>query len=221
MSLEDKYIERISEDWLWRERELRDIDRALTRSRREEMVVKSAILLTYSHWEGHFKASAEAALSYMEEGVRRKAFLWTDFKCDVRERLLFCCYRRASIAGQSRDTFIRYLNALSNARFSEIVTARPEIIMIDDNLNTARAEAICRNFGMNPSWFLLKKIIIDERILEHRNAIAHGSTKLRGGDFIDIHDESLLEGIRELREIIRLTKNAFSNCVSLREFLDL
>ena len=36
--------------------------------------VKSSILITYSHWEGHFKCCALELLGFIAEGIRRKIF---------------------------------------------------------------------------------------------------------------------------------------------------
>ena len=92
--------------------------------------------------------------------------------------------------------------------------------MIDDNLNTLRAEAICKNLGVGYDWFVTKKVIIDERLLEHRNAIAHGSQHLRSGDMLDLNDPLLLEALKEIRTLIRETRNRFENAITTRSFLN-
>jgi hypothetical protein len=73
----DSFYERISDDWLWREKELRDVDARLIRSK-TVIEIKSSILITYSHWEGHFKCCASELLGFISEGVNRKLFKWTD-----------------------------------------------------------------------------------------------------------------------------------------------
>ena len=158
-------------------------------------------------------------LNYIAEGVKRKIFNWTDVKEDIRLRLLFCNYRKASISAQKHETFLSYLNALSDRRFSDIVNAKSEIIMIDDNLNSSRAEAICRNLGVDCSWFLAKSVIIDQRLLDHRNCFAHGASRLRGGELVDYADSSLWECVDEVRALIRHTKDQFQNSINIRSFL--
>ncbi|MEE7545798.1 hypothetical protein HF319_00930 [Xanthomonas sp. Kuri4-1] len=168
--LGDNYLEKISQDWMWREKDLRSMD-ALLLKNRSNIAVKSGIVIVYSHWEGHFKHCAIQLLEFISEGIRRKVFKWTDLKSDVRQRILFCSYRKSSIATQKHETFISYLNALNDARYPNALSAIDEVIMVDDNLNSIRAEAICRNLGVDSSWFMLKKVIIDERLLEHRNTL--------------------------------------------------
>lgn len=216
--LSDAYYERISDDWLWREREMRELDARLLRAR-TALEVKSAILILYGHWEGHFKFCASELLGFMSEGVKRKMFKWTDFRPDVRLRILFCSYRRSSLSGQKQETFISHLNAINDGRYLSALTARDEVIMIDDNLSAARAEAICRNLGVDHRWCALKRIIIDERILEHRNAIAHGAKRLRSGDELDFLNNDLTDALVELRHLIRQAKDNFQNAITLKEFL--
>ena len=215
----DAFCERISADWLWRESELREMDARLLKSE-TEIEIKFGILLVYSHWEGHFKSCANELLKFISEGVRKKLFKWTDIRAEVRQRILFCSYRRSSIAGQTQETFIAYLNALHDVRYNDALKSIDEIIMIDDNLNAVRAEAICRNLGVDYAWCALKKIVIDERILAYRNAIAHGNRRLRSGDEMDLRNPDVIEGISEGRSLIREAKNRFENAIITREFLE-
>jgi hypothetical protein len=216
--LTEEYIERISHDWLWREKELREVDARLL-ERQNTFELKSGILLVYSHWEGHFKFSATELLKFISEGINRKIFKWTDVKSDVRFRILFCSFRKSNISGQTQETFMYYLNALSDARYADALKAKDEIVMIDDNLSSSRAEAICRNLGIDYSWCALKKTIIDERILEYRNAIAHGAQRLRSGDEVDLLNPDIFDAIGDARNLIRETKNRFQNAIEGREFL--
>lgn len=197
---------------------MRSIDALLLKANME-VSRKSAILIIYSHWEGHFKFCASQLLEFIGEGIRRKAFRWTEINTNIRQRMLFCGYRKSSLAGQSQDTFISYLNALQDDRYAKILAARDEIVMVDDNLNTSRAEAICRNLGVDHSWFILKKIIIDERLLDYRNTIAHGAKKLRSGDNLDLMTEEVISALDEVRSLIRETRNRFENAISQRSFL--
>ena len=91
--------------------------------------------------------------------------------------------------------------------------------MIDDNLNSTRAEAICRNLGVSNSWFSSKSIIIDQRLLDHRNCFAHGGKSLRGGGLVDFNDPHLWACIDEVRILIRETKDNFQNCINTKCFL--
>lgn len=216
--LSDSFCNRISDDWLWRESELRAVDARLLKAN-ATADVKSGILIVYSHWEGHFKTCASELLEFMAEGIKKKIFSWTDFQPEIRNRLLFCNYRKSSIYHQSHETFISYLDALNDKRYSDILRARDEIILIDDNLNTAKAEAICRNLGVDTSWFSLKKIILDERLVEYRNTIAHGARRLRSGDEMDLTRDSITTTLGEVRSLIRESRSRFQNAISSKDFL--
>jgi hypothetical protein len=111
------------------------------------------------------------------------------------------------------------LNALNDGRYADVLKGSDEIIMIDDNLNAMRAEAICRNLGVEHSWCALKKVVIDERILEYRNAIAHGARRLRSGDEMDLSGPDIIEAINETRLLMREAKNRFQNTINNRTFL--
>ncbi|MEQ8602126.1 MAG: MAE_28990/MAE_18760 family HEPN-like nuclease [Marivibrio sp.] len=215
----DERCELISEDWLWREKELRTMD--YDDLRKKDIVdLKKTILVTYSHWEGHFKYCAELLLNYIAFCVKRKIVKWTDVKEELRLRIIFCCYRKSSLGNQNYDTFIKYLNAVGEQRFSDISDAQDAIIMTDDNLNTSRAESICKNLGVPSFWFSTKKVIIDERILTHRNAFAHGSRTLREGAEISWDDPDLWRSASELRSLIRQTKDQFQNAIQTKSFVE-
>ena len=217
MALGDFY-DRISDDWLWQEKELREVDARLTKSK-ASIEVKYSILITYSHWGGHFKFCASELLGFISDGISRKLFKWTDIRTEVRERILFCSYRRSSLAWQNQETFITYLNALNDGRYADALKAKDEIIMIDDNLSAMRAEAICRNLGVEHSWCALKKVVIDERSLEYRNAIAPGARRLRSGYEMDLSDPDIISAIDETRNLMREAKNRFLNTINTRTCL--
>lgn len=213
-----EYRSLISDDWLRRESELRRLDHLILRQK-DELSARCGVLVTYSHWEGQFKTSATALLNFISEGVRRKIFKWSDVREEVRLRLLFCRFRNSSAAGQNLETFTEYLNALNDTRFYDILSATDEIVLIDDNLSAARAEAICKNLGVDFAWCAIKKVTIDERLLAYRNALAHGSNRLRDGTEIRAYDQDVLQALSEVRELIRETKDRFSNALASRPFL--
>ncbi len=220
MALHEAYVDRISDDWIWRDAELRQVSQVILRSKASDLELQAAVLVTYAHWEGHFKFSATQILLYMHEAIKRKVFAWTDIDPGVRHRLLFCSYRKASVGGQSFASFVEHLDSISQKRFNNILGAADEIIMVDDNLNYVRAEATCRNLGVSSSWFALKKVVIDNRLLETRNALAHGSRRLRSGDLVDLRDELLLDAIRDVIGIIRQSRTEFQNAIFTRCFLN-
>lgn len=186
---------------------------------KDEITSRCNVLITYSHWEGHFKKCAAELLNFMCEGVRRKIFKWTDFEEEIRLRLIFCKFRKSSVGGQSEETFIDHLNALNNQRYFDLQTASDEIILIDDNLNSLRAATICRNLGVEHAWCSLKKVVIDERLLAYRNALAHGSERLRDGTELTAYSEEISEALEETRSLIRQSKDKFSNAIEMRSFL--
>ena len=94
--LKEAYCDRISDDWLWREKELRSVDAKMLVGS-EPIRIKAAVLITYSHWEGHFKTCASELLNYISEGVKRKLFRWTDVLPEVRQRK--CTTRRQIFKG--------------------------------------------------------------------------------------------------------------------------
>ncbi len=216
--LSESFCNRISDDWLWRESELRAVDARLLKVS-SPTDIKSGVLIVYSHWEGHFKTCASELLEFMCAGIKKKVFSWTDFRPEIRHRLLFCNYRRANLPNQTHETFISYLNALSDKKYSDILKAKDEIILIDDNLNTTKAEAICKNLGVDPSWFILKRIIVDERLVEYRNAIAHGAKRLRSGDEMDLAGTDITTALSEVRNLIRESRNRFQNAITSKDFL--
>ena len=217
--LADAFIDRLSEDWLWRERELRELDRRLMPKNAEATILKSVVLVLYAHWEGMFKFAASETFEFLCEGIDRRIFGFDELTEHIRLRLAFCSYRRSTIGGQSQERFLTLLASLREPRFSGFRNARDEVVMIDDNLSAARAGAICENFGVESDWVLLKKTLLDARLLEPRNAIAHGSKRLRSGLPLDLVHDEVREVFDEIRPLVREAKDRFANAIALRSFI--
>jgi len=217
--ISEKYIQKISEDWLWREAELREIDKIFIGGSPSSVQKKSAVLITYSHWEGHFKTCAQSLLEFISECIQRKVCGWTEVKINVRQRILLCSYRMSNIANMTEVNFVSLLNNLHDDRFFRFTEASDAIILTDSNLNSSRASAICQNLGVDPNYFLTKRIIIDQRILEYRNAIAHGGSRLGSGEAYDFEGGAIDDGLKEMRSLIRSTKDNFTNAIALKTFV--
>ena len=214
----EQCLAHIEEDWRWRDADLRRLA-SIRAGRQSDALDRAWIMFAYSHWEGHFRKCAEVLLGYICDGIRAKRFDGAALTDEVARRLSFAVFKQKHGGGFSIDQFGDFLQDIQRPRFHEYGRIAECVIVVEGNLNTERAVTICRNLGLDYSWFALRRIIIDERVLAARNAIAHGSQRTGAGASVYPVDQDLVEAADEIRDMTRQAKNRFSNAVVTHEFL--
>lgn len=165
----------LDDELAWRKKELTTLKVLLDKSRRQHetvLLLRAAICLLYAHWEGFVKAAATGYLSYVAtQGLRYQDLtpnfvalgLWSDI----------------SQAGQSN------LPTLRTALTTKLISGLAEHARINweqsidtgSNLNSKTLNEIMCAVGLDSREYLLKKPIIDQRLLANRNAIVHGERR--------------------------------------------
>ena len=182
-------IQFLDDELAWRKRELTTLKVWLDKSRRQHetvILLRAAICLLYSHWEGFVKAAATGYVSYVAAlGLKYQELtpnfvalgLWSDI----------------SQAGKSDSPTLR--TALTTKLISGL-SERASInceqsIDAGSNLNSKTLSEILCAMGLDNKEYLLKKPIIDHRLLGNRNAIAHGERRPDFGldDYAGLNDD--------------------------------
>ena len=154
-------------------------------------MVRSLVMLSYSHWEGFVKYSTKYFLMYLSS-------LGLDLS-QTHPALV------ASSLNYTLNTLSNKSRTESNRLILEILTNnhyKPHYqsdAMADtkSNLNFEVFEIICNNIGIDISSLSLKKTLIDEKMLGRRNKMAHGEKdsldKIYGIEVADIAIEMMRE----------------------------
>lgn len=201
----------IDHDIFWRKREFTTLKFLIAGSRNHEkqVLTRAAIVMLYSHWEGHIKHCAQVYLNYLNH----KGYSYEQLK----ENFLLLSLNQKFSNGfsikkyPSQKEIYDYLNTPRNESFA---INESTVIDTESNLKYEIVLNILRQLGLNEGIYELKQNFINSKLLKCRNAIAHG-------DFIPVEeiDETYIEIENELLNMILLFQNLIRNAVTTKQYL--
>lgn len=175
----EAFIDLIDEDLVWRKKEISDL-LFLHNEDNNHLILKSAILLMYSHWEGYIKNISKQYLMLISDldlelnklGINFEAI---DIKADIKN-----CFDSSQTLNLVNE--ITFLNKIytNNKKFKLPSSFKKEkeksVINTRDNLNIDTFQSFLKILGVYDFKPLKTRIqYIDEKLLNNRNIIAHGS----------------------------------------------
>ena len=185
--------EKIDNELSWRKKELTsikvDVESSNTKEKSEQSrAIRSGIILLYAHWEGAIKSIAEYYLIYvsglnLKYGELKSNFLAIAMKRSLNE---FKDTKKASVHNKFIDDIYAKKNEVSEIPCNKIIKT-------DSNLKMETFKEITATIGIDDNKYVLKKMVIDNRLLGNRNKIAHGDRidNLDGisciYDYIELH----------------------------------
>ncbi len=177
----DKLILSIDGDIAWRKKEVSKII-LMHSEENSDVVVKSSVLLIYSHWEGCVKNLCKLYLSYVSSLSIGISELTDNYKAiSLKGKIKQMVDSSESLTMSNELSFIRSVDEGSEDKFN--VSSRfsrsdkdKSIINTEDNLNHKIFESLVNIVGVGEkSCLVTKKAYIDEKLLSNRNKIAHGN----------------------------------------------
>ncbi|KOR35900.1 MULTISPECIES: MAE_28990/MAE_18760 family HEPN-like nuclease [Planktothricoides] len=202
--------DKLAQDLAWRKRELAEIKSLVEAKKdvsdqRHKVLVRSAVCILYSHWEGFVKLAANAYVEY----VRLKKLTYQDISTNflalaMKEKLKEAKEtNKASLYIPVCDFFISELNQRCNLPKDPISTA--------SNLNSDILKDITDILGIDFSEYKTKSNLIDEKLLKTRNEIAHGEySGVDRNEYIELHQEII--------NLLDLFKNQIENAAISERF---
>ncbi|MBE4599933.1 MAE_28990/MAE_18760 family HEPN-like nuclease [Vibrio navarrensis] len=175
----EAFIDLIDEDLVWRKKEISDL-LFLHNEDNNHLILKSVILLMYSHWEGYIKNISKQYLMLISDldlelnklGINFEAI---DIKSDIKN-----CFDSSQTLNLVNE--INFLNKIytKNRKFKLPSSFKKEkdksVINTRDNLNIDTFQSFLKILGIYDFKPLKTRIqYIDEKLLNNRNIIAHGS----------------------------------------------
>lgn len=199
----------VSREYSWRRKELTNIRNLSlgSRSKIRETLLKTAITLLYSHWEGFVKNVAIAYCEYINyQGLRYEQLTHNFHVCALLEEF----------QGQYPSSNFKFALSIANGsafklgRKCNISTEK--YIDTKSNLNSEVLQEIVLKIGVEYSQYELKANLIDQRFLGFRNAVSHGEYRvIKETEFIEIYDEII--------GLIDTFKNQVLNAATQKTFL--
>ncbi|MFK5880506.1 MAG: MAE_28990/MAE_18760 family HEPN-like nuclease [Flavobacteriaceae bacterium] len=181
MSNLDKFFCALESDLAWRKKEVSNLLLLCDDSNRE-IIIKSAILLIYAHWEGYVKNSCKCYLEY----VSQKSILITELTDNFRAISLKGEIRQMmgsqeSLTLSNELSFLLSLNGQKPKQFKVGRNFKNDekdksIVNTRDNLNYKVFNSLLDIVGIGRRPCLdSKEVFLDEKLLNNRNKIAHGN----------------------------------------------
>ena len=201
----------IDQDIAWRKREFTTLKFLISGSKNHEknVLLRSAIVLLYSHWEGHIKHCALVYLNYLNH----KGYSYEQLK----ENFLLLSLNEKFNKGFSIKKFPsqkEIYDYFRNPRHESFSINEDLVIDTDSNLKYEIVLNILKQLGLDDKIYELKQNFIDSKLIRCRNHIAHG-------EFIPITDvtDTYNELELELLNMIQLFQNLIKNAVSTKDYL--
>ena len=170
----DKFVESITRERAWRVKELLDIRDTLNpnspNSAKRKILTRSAVKLSYAHWEGYIKRSGDIFLKYLNSNK-------FDIS-DIQPHLISLHFKTEfDQAKESKKflTFTKQIQKFFDSKDTYFFNV-PSSAFVDtkSNLSSVQMKHIVECLGLDFRFFELKQNFIDSVLIENRNAVVHG-----------------------------------------------
>ncbi|MER7454485.1 MAE_28990/MAE_18760 family HEPN-like nuclease [Nocardia beijingensis] len=157
---------------------------------------RAGIAMLYAHWEGFAKEALQAYVDF----VSRRRLKFSELNDGLLQTALLHVFHRARSGDPAAiESMLRLVRDPGEQRAQ---LPKNQLVDTQSNLRSAVLMKILSNSGLRNDAFVLKEHLIDRKLCDARNSVAHG----RGlfppvGEFSATHDE-VLEMIETIRDLI-------------------
>lgn len=173
-------LDHMDADVGWRRVELSALRGGLARARGNavDTAARTAVALSYAHWEGYVVAASRTLVTYVA-GLQLSYGQLTD------NYVALCLAGRLLEAENSVRRVQRHVDVINEIRLSEKATFPPpeKTIHAEGNLKSEKFQDIVLRLGLDQGPFELHLNWIDRELLRRRNKIAHGDSARADPEF--------------------------------------
>lgn len=168
-----------------RKRELSEMRGAVKRNQNaaHKPMVRAAVMLLYSHWEGFVRDAAAAYVNYVSyQGLPQKGLASNFLAICFRERLREC--------GIIRPSHHNAVVSQLRSDLSNVVSVPQSVIDTKDNLRGDVFREVVALLGLDYQPYASRENFISYTLCDKRNEIAHGHwCDVSAADYDTMHDE--------------------------------
>ena len=182
-----EFTNKLDEDFAWRKKELSNL-LLLANSDNENLIVKSMILMIYSHWEGFVKNTCKLYLKYVSDLEKNLSDLSLNFEAiAIKSKIKSLASSMDSPTLTNELALLDAIYGVDQLKFtidkSILRDKEKSIINTQSNLKFDIFSSFLKITGIGDrNCIRSKKHYIDSVLLNNRNIIAHGS-KINGETF--------------------------------------
>ena len=183
----------------WRKHELTTIRAIIEKSLDNEKAVllRGAVCLLYAHWEGYISTAAKAYISFVVSRQLKLQDLTPNFvglslRAEIRE------------TGQSNnpELYTQLSEKMTSDLTEEFNVDSESVINAKSNLKVDVLGGILSQVGIESDSYLAKRPIVDQRLVDNRNVIAHGGRpEILNDEFAQLHSD-IIELMDKFRDDI-------------------
>lgn len=173
-STPEEFADDLADSFQWRRSELASLKTEVERLNGDtearpygRMILRAAVALLYAHWEGFVKHGCQHYLDYVARRKLRYAELHPDFVATA--------VRSLSVnAGTDAGTMTLLAQLVAGDGKQRARVPRDGVVETGSNLRYARLCQILKSLGLSADDFETLEQLIDHRLCDARNDIAHG-----------------------------------------------
>lgn len=196
---------------VWRKQELAIaksmIQTSKTSSGKSDYLIRSGVALLYAHWEGFVKEAGMAYLMF----VSMKRLTYQDLAPNfialaIKAKLDEASHTNKAIIHNELVEF--FLSGLSER---SRIPRDSDALNTESNLRSHVLKNIIFTLGLDYSTFETKEKLIDEKLVNNRNEIAHGKELV-------VDKEEILELYEEILGLMELFRSQIINAAILKNY---
>jgi hypothetical protein len=189
MRTKEELQQLIDNDLIWRRREAFELrvlisDTSENKSK-EAALLRAGVTILYAHWEGFIKKTGTLYLQFVSNQGHKGNELTSNFLALKFKNQIDSIFSSKK-ATSSHELIEYFCHKLDN----KIKLPKNGLLDTHSNLSSGVLKEINQSLGLNNYPYEIKKQLIDSKLLNQRNHIAHGNElNIEKNEFLELYDE--------------------------------